>query len=154
MDKILVLVALILLTTLSYTIVNFKKIKFSYHITIGIINIWCIIAFLYLITKTDINSSFALFNVILSLVFHFNYKLLEIKTIRILSIGIVWIFTAYTCVIFFSMVNIFVVLIQPTGYLFGFYLLKFNYEKNKIPVYINLLMTWGCLCLTIYFLFN
>lgn len=152
MDKILVAFALILLIALSYTTIYFKRIKHSYHILIGIINIWCIIAFLYIKNYTDFNYKFILCSFILSLIFHFIIKLLKIKLIKILSVIIVWIFTAYACIIFFSMANIFITIIQPFGYLFGFYLLKSNYEKNIIPIFINLLMTWGCLCITTYLL--
>lgn len=154
MEKLTVAFALILLIALSYTTVNFKKIEHSYHILIGIINIWCIIAFLYIKNYTDFNYDFITYSFILSLIFHLIIELPKIKLIKILSIIIVWIFTVYACILFFSMANIFMTIIQPIGYLFGFYLLKYNYEKNIIPVFINLLLTWGCLCLTIYFLLN
>lgn len=143
------LITIILLIAFSYTTINFKKIKYAYNVLIGILNIWCITVFLYIIIQTDNNSSFALFNVILSVIFHFGFALPKMKSAKIISIGILWISTILSCLLCFSGIGaLMLFLLQPISYLFGFYLLKMKNEKINIPIYINLIITWGFFFLT------
>ena len=139
MDNLLEIIGVILLlTALAYVIINFKKIKYSYNIGIGIISIWCIAAFVIFIDEKAF-LKFSLFNIILSVILQFEGYLIRRKIINILFIGIVWLFTAYSCLLCASMVGgLLLPFTQPISYLFGFYLLKGDYKKNILPIYINL----------------
>ncbi len=137
------------LILLSYTIINFKKIKYSFNILIGILNIWCVMTYLYIIIQTDYNGLFTLIITIFSVIFHFGYALPKVKTIEVFSIGIVWLSTLLSCLLCFSgMGAIMIILIQPISYLFGSYLLKIKNKNINIPLYINLIITWGFFFLT------
>lgn len=142
-NPLYILIIGIILMAFSYIIINFKKVKNSYNILIGIINLWCITVFLFVIIQTDFNSLWALFIFILSVIFHFASFLKKGKTIKIFSIGIVWVFTIFSGIMCFSgMGAIILFLLQPISYLFGFYLLTINYDKIYIPIYINLVISW------------
>jgi hypothetical protein len=149
MDNIILLIFYILLTVFTYVIINFEKIKFSYNIVVGLINIWCFSILLYFKTQTDFNISFALFIFILSLIFQLNNNILQRrKEIKIISIGIVLISTILSLISCSSMVGFFILsFTQPVSYLFSFYLLKTYDKKYIFPIFINLIITWVLLIL-------
>ena len=147
-ERFNLLIIFILLVLFSYIIINFKNIKYAYNILIGIINIWCISVFLYLTIETK-NNLLALNILIISLIFHFANYLPKGKIGKSFSIGIIWFLTIISCLSCFSGVGALILFFtQPIIYLLGFYLLKNEYEKISIPVFINLIISWGFLILT------
>jgi hypothetical protein len=148
-DRISLLITFILLVVFSYIIINFKNIKYAYNILIGIINIWFISLFSYLTIETEFNNTFTLFSLIFSLFFHFDNYFPKSKLREKISIVIIWFFTIISCLSCFSVIGALILFfIQPMSYLFGFYLLKNENANYSIPVFINLIISWGFLILT------
>jgi hypothetical protein len=148
-ERLGLLITFILLIVLSYFFIKLKSLKYAYNILIVIINIWCISLFSYLTIKTEYNNSFVLFILILSFIFHFENYFPKNKIGKSFSTGIIWFFTIISCLSCFSGLGaIILFFIQPISYLFGFYLLKNGNEKISIPLYINLIISWGFLALS------
>lgn len=142
------LIIFILLVIFTYVIINFKNIKYAYNLLIGIINIWCFSIFLYLTIQTEYNNTFTILSLFFSLFFHFDNYFPKSKIAKYFSIGIIWFFTIISCISCFSGIGALILFFtQPISYLFGFYLLKNANENVSIPVYINLIISWGLLIL-------
>lgn len=155
MNKIILIPLFLLLIFFSYMVLSFRKIKFSYYILVGIINIWCISFFIYHITtKTTINTSLTVFNIVASIVFQFDKSTYRSAIVTKFSIGIARLLTSIPIVLsFFGGIAI-LAYTQPIAYLLGFYLLKANYEKSNSIISTNLVLSWLFLLFIAYFIFN
>ena len=143
-EKLYLLIVLILLVVFSYVIIEFKKFKYAYNLLIGIINIWCISVFSYLIIENESINVGILIGLIYSFIFQFDHYFPKSKVGKLFSIGIVWFFTIIACISCFSgMGALILFFIQPISYLFSFYLLKNKIENISFPIYVNLIITWG-----------
>lgn len=148
-ERLNLLIIFILLVVFSHVIINFKYIKYAYNILIGIINIWWISVFSYLTIETKYNNSFTFFCFIISLIFHFDNYFPKSKVGKSFSIGFMWFFTIISCLFCFSGIGALILIFtQPISYLFGFYLLKNENENISIPIFINLIISWGFFILT------
>jgi hypothetical protein len=140
----------IFLAIFSFSIFNLEKEKYAYHISIGIINIYCLIVFIYFISEIQIISHLALANFIISIVFQFDSKfsITKRKNIKLISIGIVWVFTSISILSCFSGFGVLLITItQPISYLFAINLMKNKNDKISLAIYINLFINWGLLVL-------
>ena len=153
-NQIILAFIFILLALFTYFFFNYRKFNFSYHILTGLVNLWCISVFIYITYFTDYNNSFSIFSICFTGLFHIIHPEPS-KIPVVVSTAVVWIFTVVNILACFSGIGALLLFFtQPFIYAFGFYLLKVDKKTIKIPVIINLLITWGLFFLTASWILN
>jgi hypothetical protein len=96
----------------------------------------------------DYSNSFSIFSIFFTALFHLKNPEPGKITV-VVSIGIIWFLTVVNILACFSGIGALILFFsQPLVYTFGLYLIKVDNDNIKIPVIINLVITWGLFVLT------
>lgn len=135
-----------ILSLLTYVLVFFERLKYSYRLSIGFINIIALSVFCYITNYTEFNNYLISSIVILSFMFHFEKTLNRIPISRTFSITIMWLINILSYLLCFSGIGAIMLLYTlPISYLFGFYLLNSKQNNIYISLVINTFIAWGLL---------
>lgn len=144
MDKLLVLAGFVHLLGFSFIVIKRAQSKHVFSLLVLFINIYCLGVLSYIMFYTSNNYTIALVNFIFSILFHFEQKIPTNRIFDNFKIAIVWITSLLSGILCFTGVGAYgIFLVQPFAFLFGFRLLMCGNNRVQLPIYLNLLISWG-----------